>query len=112
MSFFKKGFSPSTSPQIVEAFLQKQKSISSPQVPYGDFREGNRFNRLFDLENINAKTLILSGKDDVIMPKNASSLLHEKIPNKRWAEIERKGHFGTVEQPQKIAHVIESFVLE
>jgi pimeloyl-ACP methyl ester carboxylesterase len=108
--FFVKGFSPSTSPKLLEAILQRQ-GTTSVEASYYDFLAGSQFNRMDDLHQITARTLIITGKDDKIIPYEHQKMLHERIPNNTWVQIEKAGHFIILEHPEKVAQTIENFLL-
>lgn len=57
-------------------------------------------------------TLVLSStRDEMIDPELVKSLAHE-IPGARFVPIENKTHFVPLEQPRKVAEVLESFFRE
>jgi pimeloyl-ACP methyl ester carboxylesterase len=108
-SFFIRGFSPSTPIKFLSMMLQRQ-GTTSIEASLRDFVAGSKFNRMNDLQQITARTLIISGKDDQIMQKDASEILHKGIPNSTLVEVENAGHFITLEHPQKVARIILDFI--
>ena len=61
-----------------------------------------------DLHNIQAPTLVLTGKEDVLIPPENSRILAEGIPNAQLQMIEGGGHQFLVEQ----AHAFNAAVLK
>ncbi len=56
-------------------------------------------------------TLIITGSDDVIISPRKGKLLLKQLPNARLVNIAGAGHYLQVEEPDKIAQVIEEFLL-
>ncbi len=68
------------------------------------------FNCLSDLADISAKTLIISGKEDLLFPPQQSAERLQAIPNAVVASIEQAGHAPFVEKPEEFVKCIETFL--
>ena len=68
------------------------------------------FNCLNDLADISAKTLIISGKEDLLFPPQESAERLQAIPDAVVASIERAGHAPFVEKPEEFVKCIEAFL--
>jgi 3-oxoadipate enol-lactonase len=63
-----------------------------------------------DLVNIQNPTLVLVGKEDVLIPPENSKILAERIPNARLRVIERGGHQFLIEQPDAFNNAVLEFL--
>ncbi|MBD3229693.1 MAG: alpha/beta fold hydrolase [Candidatus Lokiarchaeota archaeon] len=62
------------------------------------------------LSEIKVPTLLIVGTKDILLPKNHSKLLHEKIPNSRLEIIEGAGHALSIEVADKVNNLIWDFI--
>jgi 3-oxoadipate enol-lactonase len=62
------------------------------------------------LKEINVPVLIMVGKEDVLTPPSAASLMHEKIKNSSMNIIEHAGHLSPMENPYKFNYELKKFV--
>lgn len=66
--------------------------------------------RATQVSSIDAKTLVLGGEDDRIVPFEQSRLLSQRIPNTQLAEpLPHVGHICAVEDPEKVAELVRAF---
>ena len=80
---------------------------------YWSFLEGGGLEEMkICTDNINVPTLIVQGESDQIIPKEAVTLAHQKIPNAKIEWLSRCGHFPPVEQPEELIYVIKNFLEE
>ena len=68
------------------------------------------FDRLKDLCNITSKTLVISGKEDLLFPPEEAILLSKKIPGSRFSLIEKAAHSIHIEYPETIIEIILNFM--
>jgi 3-oxoadipate enol-lactonase len=54
----------------------------------------------FDMANIHAPTLVITGADDVLIPPSESEILERGIPDARRVVLPDAGHLSNVEQPE------------
>ncbi|MFF3568143.1 alpha/beta fold hydrolase [Nocardia jiangxiensis] len=64
-----------------------------------------------DLPNSTVPTLVVVGSFDVICGPRWGRELHELIPDSRLVVLERSGHLGHLEEPERFAEAIREFVL-
>ncbi|MEM9952381.1 MAG: alpha/beta hydrolase [Chloroflexota bacterium] len=65
-----------------------------------------RPNSMNDLPNITCPTLVLTGREDTVVPISAHQAMHDAFPNSTLVIIEHCGHLSTMEQPQQVtAHL-------
>jgi pimeloyl-ACP methyl ester carboxylesterase len=62
------------------------------------------------LRGVRSKALIVRGDHDQIVPASAASLYAEHLPNATSETISGAGHLVEMEQPDKLAHLITSFI--
>lgn len=63
-----------------------------------------------DLPNITCPTLVLTGREDTIVPLFAHEAMHEKLPNSHLVVIEHCGHLSTMEQPQRVTDALRDWL--
>ncbi|NOZ52787.1 MAG: alpha/beta fold hydrolase [Gammaproteobacteria bacterium] len=66
------------------------------------FRMIARFRHVESADHVKAKTLLISGGDDVLMPPKFARELSEKIPNSEYHEIKKGHHFLSLFHYKKI----------
>jgi proline iminopeptidase len=64
------------------------------------------YNVVPQLAQIQAPTLILTGRDDFITPPSQGQRMHEGIPNSEVAILDHSGHFAYVEEPEALLDAI------
>lgn len=64
-----------------------------------------------EVASLQIPTLIITGSDDVIISPRKGILLRKQIPDARLVNIPGAGHYLQVEEPGKVAQVIEEFLL-
>lgn len=69
------------------------------------------FNTLGRLGEIEAPTLILSGRDDIIVPpEHGAKRLHEGMPHSELVLFEHSGHFPFVEEQDRFLQVVREWL--
>ncbi|MFW9827715.1 MAG: alpha/beta fold hydrolase [Candidatus Thorarchaeota archaeon] len=69
-----------------------------------------RYNSCRKLKNVNIPTLIMHGKEDILVPPSNSELLGEKIPNAKVVYFEANAHIIHTEEPDKFIEVLLKFL--
>jgi pimeloyl-ACP methyl ester carboxylesterase len=64
------------------------------------------------LPQIQAPTLVLTGKEDVLVPPENSKILADRIPNARLQVIEGGGHQFLVERPDEFNRAVLDFLAD
>jgi pimeloyl-ACP methyl ester carboxylesterase len=62
------------------------------------------------LRGVEARTLILRGENDRVVPASAAALYAERLPDARLETIAGAGHLVEMEQPEKLAALIASYI--
>ena len=70
----------------------------------------NRPNYSELIKNIKAKTLIISGKNDQILPYHDSIFMFEQIPQSSLILLEECGHLSTLEKGEFVLNSIHEFL--
>ena len=91
---------PITSPGGRHALLQTAKQCIPPNIA----------EILDKLKTISVPTLILSGREDRVVPLKVAELLHEAIPNSILQVIEQCGHIPQEEKPDETIATISKFL--
>lgn len=72
-------------------------------------RSFDTYNRL---KRLRVPTLIMTGSDDVLVPKGNSAILHDAIAGSLLVEIPSSGHIFFAEQPEASNRVLLDFLAE
>jgi len=81
-----------------------------PTVTQGDFRACDAYDLGDQLDQIQTPTLILVGEQDKMTPLRFSEELAESISGAEMKVIPRAGHMVILEQPERVAEGIRSFL--
>jgi pimeloyl-ACP methyl ester carboxylesterase len=63
-----------------------------------------------DVTNIDAPTLVVRGEDDLVVSREMSEDVTERIADARYVELEGCGHAPTVDDPERLLGDVESFL--
>ncbi|CAL9376151.1 Putative non-heme bromoperoxidase BpoC [Actinosynnema sp. ALI-1.44] len=66
--------------------------------------------RLDALRDVRVPCLVVGFADDRVLPPHLAREVAEAIPGARYAEVEDAGHFGFLEQPAKVNHLLTTFL--
>ncbi len=69
-----------------------------------------RFRNWERLSKIRCPVHVITGKDDLFVPRGNSLFLHEKIPGSTFTEVEKAGHEPHIDQPEAMAKVVAQFI--
>lgn len=98
-------------PDEVEKYIRR--SLLAPIPPYAYRRQlmaAFSFNSYERLKDIKTPTLVLSGKEDILVPHENSILLAENIPGARLSLLDNLGHGLFTPDPLLIAKIIIEFL--
>lgn len=62
-------------------------------------------------DNINSETLLIWGEKDLVTPLSDGKFLKNRIKNSKLEILQNSGHFSFVEEPKKVAQLIEGFMM-
>jgi len=91
---------------------QQRLTEFNPTILYNDYAACNAFDMREQVSQIHVPTLIIGGSEDKMMPFKFSTFLHERIAGSCLEQIEGGGHLMMLEQPEKTAAAIQSWLLE
>ena len=86
-------------PQSEDAFAKQVEAIAD-------------FNCTEDLPSITSKTMVIAGKEDILMPPDVCAELAKAIPDSRFALIEDAAHSIHMEQPRAFTECVLRFLSE
>jgi len=69
-----------------------------------------RADYLKELEKVNAPTMVIQGRNDLLFPVYCATSIQGAIPNAQIEIIEQCGHTINLEAPQKLATIIKHFI--
>jgi len=98
-------------PDVVQRYGEVSKRFPpNAQVFTYQLKAGQGYDTWRDLVNIQNPTLVLVGKEDVLIPPENSKILAERIPNARLQVIEGGGHQFLIEQPDLFNRAVLEFL--
>ncbi len=104
-----------SSPLLFEMMCKTLVKANSESLEIGDgakiqFYASSTFDGVKCLSNIKAKTLVVSGDEDHIIPLENSHFLSKQIPNCLLIVYNEVGHLILIEEPEKFANDICKFL--
>jgi len=100
----------STQPQVVDLVRKMINSASIPGVVAALVAMRDRPDSAALLSDIQVPTLVVSGREDAIIPASESKHMAEAIPGAHYAVIPDAGHLTPVEQPIATGRVVGEFL--
>jgi pimeloyl-ACP methyl ester carboxylesterase len=98
-------------PDLQILLKYKENFLKVPlNVTLRDFLACDKFNYMDKIENIEYRTLIICGKEDLLTPVKYSQYLKQKIKNSELYIIEEAGHMVMLEKPNEVNQIIERFL--
>jgi pimeloyl-ACP methyl ester carboxylesterase len=98
-------------PDFVELFAQKTLMYPMSKTAYTrQLNAQRKFNEYERLRHIEAPTLVLHGRKDVLIHPENAAILAEAIPNAKLVYFERSAH-GLAEDMEEVIRVITKFLL-
>ena len=99
-------------PGIVQRYGEVSKRFpAAAPVLVNQLKLGQRFDTWEDLVNIQNPTLVIVGKEDILIPPENSKILAERIPNARLRILERGGHQFLIEDPEAFNNAVLEFLM-
>lgn len=100
-------------PDFIESY--KQRMLKTP-ISSDSFQRQKQaimgFSTGMRLRRINVPTLILHGKEDVIVPPGNAEILAKRIPGARMIMLDNVAHFLFQPNPQRVYNAINDFLTE
>lgn len=101
--------SPRSEPQV-EAWLNEVKAAKRSGMKQAIYGVTDREPIADELGNIAAPTLVVVGADDVATPVAKAEAMHALIPGSRLEIVPDAGHSSTIEQPDALSDLLETFI--
>lgn len=101
-------FGPDASPRLKELAEQRMLETRS-SVLYGDLLACDAFDPT-GVDALSMPVLLLFGERDRMVPPGLGRLLEEKLPHARLELVPGAGHMVMLEQPERVAALLDSFV--
>src|SRR6185503_8923023 len=67
--------------------------------------------RAAPVENIRARTLVITGSEDRVYPASLARAMAQRIPGAKRVEIAGCGHLSNLEQPERFNRIVRNFLL-
>lgn len=107
---FTKGYID-THPEVIPAMIEARRQRPIDPVALGHRMKAAQAHDTYDrLPQITTPTLVITGKDDVLISWENSRILAERIPGARYVLLEPAGHIFWVEQKEKALNEILTFL--
>lgn len=101
---------PGYPPEKTQVLIDRFSGLSADALSAGMTAMLNRPDRTHVLRHATFPVLLLLGRDDQVIPFEKAAQLADLSPNVKVAPIEQAGHLGMIEQPEKSAEVLKSFI--
>ena len=102
-------FSKKTSEDIVQSGMEAI-LMARPEILLGDLTACDRFDIMDRVGEIQAPTLIICGRDDMLTPPKYAEYLANMIKDARLEIIEGAGHMVMIEQPEQLNRSVMGFL--
>lgn len=100
-------------PEIVPAMVESRRQRPIDPVALGHRMKAVHAHDTYDrLPQIACPTLVITGKDDVLISWENSRILAERIPGAKLVLLEPAGHLFWGEQPEQSLQALRSFLLK
>jgi pimeloyl-ACP methyl ester carboxylesterase len=100
-------------PEALEQLMKWLIECPFPTTPQGMYHQSRAiaaFDTVARLGAIRCPTLVLVGKEDILVPSSFSEQLAEGIPNAELVVLEKTGHGLLIETPEAVATVMLDFL--
>jgi len=97
-------------PQAYEALLASFHALRKPSY-LKTLEASVAQDRAAPVENLRARTLVITGSEDRVYPPALARAMAERIPGARLVEIEGCGHLSNLEQPGRFNRIVRNFLL-
>jgi 3-oxoadipate enol-lactonase len=107
---FTKGYIE-THPEVIPAMIESRRQRPIEPTALGHRMKAAHAHDTYDrLPRITAPTLVITGKDDVLISWENSRILADRIPGAKYVLLEPAGHIFWVEQKEKSLGEIRAFL--
>ncbi|HEX6130346.1 MAG TPA: alpha/beta hydrolase, partial [Actinomycetota bacterium] len=104
---------PEREPDAYAAFVRKKSEDEQPAYAYRRQLEASIAHDTHDrLPEIACPTLVITGREDLVVPAENSRILAGRIPNARLVVMDNVGHLFFVEKPAETVATIREFLTE
>ncbi|MFO7794985.1 MAG: alpha/beta hydrolase [Promethearchaeia archaeon] len=95
---------------IENAKRRMMKAPIKPEAYQRQIKAILTFNSGRRLKNIKAPTLVIHGKDDILLPPKNAEIIADAIPNAKLEYFEKSGHTLFSHQPEKVGQTVLNFL--
>jgi pimeloyl-ACP methyl ester carboxylesterase len=104
-------FASGVDADLFARFVEKKSRDVQDPVGYAGQIAAALAHDTFDrLPRIAARTLVITGDDDRVIPAPSSDVLHERIPQAELQIVRGAGHLFFIEAPDESARRVEAFL--
>ena len=97
-------------PELIPSMIEQRKSRPIDPIGFKHRMEAAQTHDVYDrLPEIRCPTLVITGKDDALIPWENSRLIAQRIHGSQLSILEPAGHCFWLEQPEKSFEVIARF---
>jgi len=97
-------------PGAYEALLESFKALRKPSY-LKTLEASVAQDRAAPVENIGARTLVITGSEDRVYPPSLARAMAQRIPGAKLVEIAGCGHLSNLEQPERFNRIVRNFLL-
>jgi 3-oxoadipate enol-lactonase len=97
-------------PGAYEALLESFKALRKPSY-LKTLEASVAQDRAAPVENIRARTLVITGSEDRVYPASLARAMAQRIPGAKLVEIAGCGHLSNLEQPERFNRIVRNFLL-
>ena len=98
-------------PVVDHMIAQTNRDVAFLDAAARDMREGELFDLSERLEEITVPTLILWGREDVVVPFEVAQRYRDGIPGAQLVVLDGMGHSPQLEQPEAVGKAIADFLV-
>ncbi len=104
-------FSPGVDPELLRAFVEKKsRDVQAEEGYRAQIAAVLSHDTAGRLAGVSARTLVVTGDDDRIIPAASSHRLHERIPDATLKVIAGAGHIFFLERPDATERLLRDFL--
>lgn len=97
-------------PEAYEALLASFAALRKPSY-LKTLEASVAQDRAAPVENIRARTLVITGAEDRVYPPALARAMAQRIPGARLVELEGCGHLSNLEQPERFNRIVNNFLM-
>jgi pimeloyl-ACP methyl ester carboxylesterase len=105
-----RSYAAAADPRLVELAAARM-AETRPTVLHGDFLACDRFDVMEAVEQIQTRSLVITGMEDEMTPPRYAQFLASKLPNATLVLVPDAGHMVMLEQPQAVARELLNFLM-